>query len=67
MLDPWIIEQIRKREEAQRPQDRPVAELPEYPAHPPSDGHDGYDGRDRYDGDQEPGSDRGVTIIDFSC
>jgi hypothetical protein len=63
MLDPWIIEQIRKREESPRPQERPVAEMPEYPAPPrrPS-------GHDSYDGDPEsPSRDRGVTIIDFSC
>ena len=28
MLDPWIIEEILKREEAKRDQERPRAELP---------------------------------------
>ena len=34
MLDPWIIEQIRKREEEQRrPHERPAIEMPDYPNH----------------------------------
>lgn len=58
MLDPWIIEQIRRREEEERGHhERPVADMPEYP-NPPRD-------RDRYDEPDPPASDRGVVIIDF--
>jgi len=28
MLDPWIIEEIRKREEGERREERPVLEIP---------------------------------------
>lgn len=57
MLDPWIIEQIRRREEEERGHhERPVAEMPEYPD-PPRD--------HSYDEPDPPASDRGVVIIDF--
>jgi hypothetical protein len=57
MLDAFIIEEIRRREqesEERRDQQRPRQELP-LPQRPPS----------RRDED-EPASDRGVTIIDYS-
>ncbi len=59
MLDPWIIEQIRKREDDQRrhPQERPAVDMPDYRI-PTSD-------QDGYDGGQKPPSERGVVIIDF--
>ncbi len=60
MLDPWIIDQIRRREEEERRrrEERPTIEPPVYPAHP-SD-------RERYE-DESPssGDDRGVVIIDY--
>jgi hypothetical protein len=58
MLEPWIIEQIRRREEERRRQEeRPVLELPlmEYPPYPMD--HDYED----HPEDQE--SPRGVVII----
>ncbi len=60
MLDPWIIEQIRRREEEQRRRDeRPQLEVPVrdegwHPS-PESEGEDEAPRRD----------DRGVVIIDF--
>lgn len=60
MLDPWIIEQIRKREEEQRrPHERPAIEMPDYPNHRRVP--DGYDDEER----SPPPSERGVVIIDF--
>jgi len=56
MLPPFIIEQIRQREERERrnaPQ--PFLELPVPPARPPQDPRE----RDE--------SDRGVVIIDLMC
>ena len=60
MLDPWIIEEIRRREQEERrkreEQERPVLEIP---AHAPD--HKENDERKR-DDDDEP---RGVVIVDF--
>ncbi len=58
MLDPWIIEEIRRREEEERQQhreQRPVLEVPL--DHPP------YPGQSRKPDD--PGEERGVVIVDF--
>ncbi len=59
MLDPWIIDQIRRREEERhRREDRPVIEPPAYPAHP-SD-------REGYEDERAPSDgERGVVIIDY--
>lgn len=67
MLDPWIIEEIRRREAEQRQrEERSRIEIQiETPSDQPSD----YERRDRGridDGQPTPGSERGVTIIDFS-
>lgn len=65
MLDPWIIEEIRRREQEERRhrEDQPVLEVPR--DHPPSDPgeSDGHhrERRDRGGG----GGDRGVTIVDY--
>ena len=60
MLDPWIIEEIRRREQEERrkreEQERPVLEIP---IHQPEHRRD-HDDRD--DDDEEP---RGVVIVDF--
>lgn len=57
MLDPWIIEEIRRREEEQRKQERSRLEIQiETPADRPEE----PPRRER------PKQDRGVTIIDFS-
>jgi hypothetical protein len=59
MLDPWIIEEIRRREEEERShrEQRPVVEMPIHPPlHQP-----GQDGRT----EREPGEERGVVIVDF--
>lgn len=58
MLDPWIIEEIRRREreERQRREERPGLEMPVMPTRPPeSENRSG-----------EQGNDRGVVILDFS-
>jgi hypothetical protein len=56
MLDPWIIEEIRRREEEeQRREERPVLELPlEFPVIVPT-------GKPAEDNEE-----RGVVIVDFS-
>jgi hypothetical protein len=54
MLDPWIIEEIRRREELDRRDDRPVLEIP---LEMPEDD----DQRVR----EEEGSERGVIVVDF--
>ena len=59
MLDPWIIEEIRRRDEEQR-QDReqPVLEIPmEMPVYPNQGGTPVP---------PQPGEERGVVIVDFS-
>jgi hypothetical protein len=58
MLDPWIIEEIRRREDEQRRQEeqqRPVIELPFHEPAP--------QGQSRPAEDTPP---RGVTIIDYT-
>lgn len=59
MLDPWIIDEIRRREEEERQhreQPRPVLELPlESPAYP---------GQSRRP-DPDQGGERGVVIVEF--
>lgn len=59
MLDPWIIDQIRRREEERhRREDRPVIEPPGYPSDPL--------GREGYEEDRAPtDGERGVVIIDY--
>lgn len=59
MLDPWIIEEIRRREreERQRREERPGLEMPVMPTRP-------SDSENHRSGDQ--GNDRGVVILDFS-
>ena len=59
MLDAFIIEQIRKREERAREQQRPFLELP-LPSQPrPENGDEAPQKRE-----EEP--DRGVIVIDFA-
>ncbi len=53
MLPPFIIEQIRKREEEARPAHRPVVELPIPP-------------RPRRESDPPAGEERGVVVIDLA-
>ena len=55
MLDPWIIEEIRRREEEERNRERPHVEMPKYDAPP--------DTRERSKPEEE--NPRGVTIIDI--
>jgi hypothetical protein len=60
MLDPWIIEEIRRREDEQRQQDERRPVVVEVPYHAP---------RPEQDGAAAPAADdapRGVTIIDFT-
>jgi len=59
MLEPWIIDQIRRREEERRRGDRPQLELP-VPDLPPDSGPEGEEGDGGRD-DSEPT--RGVAII----
>lgn len=71
MLDPWIIEQIRRREEEERRKnERPFLEmpLPEIPRWPSRNDSDGDNDRDRdrdgdRDRDREDEPKRGVVII----
>jgi len=59
MLDPWIIEEIRRREEEERRDDRPVLEVPrDIPLYPPE-----REGCDEQERKKEP--ERGVVIVDF--
>jgi hypothetical protein len=60
MLDPWIIEEIRRREDEQRRQDEQRPAVIELPFHdPPAQG-----GQSRpAEGETPP---RGVTIIDYT-
>ena len=64
MLDPWIIEEIRRREEAERShRERPVVhiETPQLPAH-----DQGSSSGERPQQGPHHGEERGVVIIDFS-
>jgi hypothetical protein len=59
MLDPWIIEEIRRREDHERAEreQRPMAEIPmDMPRYP----------EDRRDDGNSPKQDRGVVIVDFT-
>jgi hypothetical protein len=60
MLDPWIIEEIRRREEEERAEreQRPIVQIPLETPQFPSE-------RDRV-GERGPKEDRGVTIVDFT-
>jgi hypothetical protein len=58
MLDPWIIEEIRRREDEQRRQDEQRPVVVEVPYHDPPTG-----GQSRPAEDTPP---RGVTIIDYT-
>ena len=61
MLEPWIIEQIRRREEEERRRnERPQLEIPARDERwkPPAQDED----KDRKDHEEE-GSERGVVII----
>jgi hypothetical protein len=69
MLEPWIIEQIRRREEEERRRhQQPQLEIPmgdEHWRRPPDDEESDKD-PDRKDEDKEPeGGRRGVVIIDM--
>ena len=66
MLDPWIIEEIRRREqeEAQRQAEQPVLEIGDQAYYAPSSNQEGQgDGADRREGDR---GERGVAVIDFA-
>jgi hypothetical protein len=61
MLDPWIIEEIRRREEEERAE-RDRAPHLEIPMQAPV-----RDNREQYnEGGKKPGEERGVTIVDFT-
>lgn len=55
MLDPWIIEEIRRREERDREGERPYLEIPLVP-------HDEEREREVREEDSE---ERGVVVIDY--
>ncbi|HKA89560.1 MAG TPA: hypothetical protein VKE22_17965 [Haliangiales bacterium] len=65
MLDPWIIEEIKRREEERDRREPAVIELP---LHGPPDkekrDESGGDGRKPGTGEEDPP--RGVVIIDYS-
>jgi hypothetical protein len=56
MLDPWIIEEIRRREEEERQhREQPVLEIPmDLPVYP-----------NQSNPSPTPGEERGVVIVDF--
>ena len=60
MLDPWIIEEIRRREERERQRDRQsiVIEMP-------NEGHRAPRRDDREEGKQDEEGPRGVAIIEI--
>jgi hypothetical protein len=55
MLDPWIIEEIRRREERDQREERPVLEIPM--DEPEEDGDQQVREEDKVE--------RGVIIVDF--
>jgi hypothetical protein len=57
MLDPWIIDEIRRREEEERHErERPQLEIPlDVPVYPTIPGH----------GKKEESEERGVVIVEF--
>ncbi len=55
MLDPWIIEEIRKREDQDQRDDRPVLEIPI--GEEPDDDHKVQE--------EDEDVERGVVIVDF--
>jgi hypothetical protein len=59
MLDPWIIEEIRRREEQQRQRDERQPTVIEMPIHGPKGREERERGTDR---EENP---RGVAIIDL--
>ncbi len=63
MLDPWIIEEIRRREEEQRQREEQRSRI-EINIETPSERDRG--GRPARNEGPRPGSERGVAIIDFS-
>jgi hypothetical protein len=64
MLDAFIIEELRRREEAEeRKSERPRLELPLYD--PSGYGHEPASKPARDDDDEAPKSDRGVIIIEY--
>jgi hypothetical protein len=66
VLEPWIIEQIRRREEEERRRERPRLEIPSRDERWKPD-HEEHEKPHR-DDDEDEGrekSDRGVVIIDI--
>ena len=59
MLEPWIIDEIRRREEERRRGDRPQLELPLPEPYWPTDGDSNGD----HDGQGDKAPPRGVVII----
>jgi hypothetical protein len=59
MLEPWIIDEIRRREEERRRRDRPQLELPVPDPRWPTEGD--HDDNPDEQGDKAPA--RGVVII----
>ncbi len=59
MLDAFIIEELKRREQRNRQRKRPVLEIP-------SDDHVPEDVEDDEESDDEDEDERGVVIIDFS-
>ena len=66
MLEPWIIEQIRRREEEQRRRnERPQLEVPVRDDRWKNPAGDEEEERQRDKDKDDEGSERGVVIIDF--
>ena len=58
MLDPWIIEEIRRREQEEQHQDRRVPAVIEMPVHDPRP-------REREEGKPAEEGPRGIVVIDL--
>ena len=59
MLDPWIIEEIRRREEEER-REQPALEIPHHTPEHPSEKESG---KKEQGGEGDPP--RGVVVVDF--
>jgi len=57
MLDPFIIEELKRREHEKRERQRPTAELPHLPQEPPRD--------KRGNAEQDKAPQRGVIVLNI--
>jgi len=65
MLDPWIIEEIRKREEQDQRDDRPELEISDENPNEHRDPSSVYGEKGAEEDREDPEIERGVFIVDF--